>query len=62
MAQPLFPAIALAWGVIVGTYSSVFVAVPVLLFLKLRPEHVSLDDDETEGAVDTEVSNEEPGS
>jgi len=41
-------AIALAWGVLIGTYSSVFVAVPVLLFLKLRPEDVSLDDDETD--------------
>ena len=46
-------AIALAWGVIVGTYSSVFVAVPVLLFLKLRPENVRLDDDDTDDAEAT---------
>ncbi len=48
-------ALALAWGVVIGTYSSVFVAVPVLLFLKLRPENVLLDDDEadeTETAAD----------
>ena len=47
-------AIALAWGVIVGTYSSVFVAVPVLLFLKLRPENVRLDDDDTAEATSDE--------
>lgn len=27
---------ALIWGVVIGTYSSVFVAVPLLLFMKLR--------------------------
>ncbi len=47
-------AIALAWGVIIGTYSSVFVAVPVLLFLKLRPENVHLDDDKSDEAVEGE--------
>ncbi len=28
--------LALIWGVVIGTYSSVFVAVPLLLFMKLR--------------------------
>lgn len=28
---------ALIWGVLIGTYSSIFVAVPLLLYLKLRP-------------------------
>ena len=28
---------AMIWGVVVGTYSSIFVAGPVLIFLKLRP-------------------------
>ncbi len=30
--------IAMVWGIFVGTYSSVFVAVPVLVYLNLRPE------------------------
>jgi preprotein translocase SecF subunit len=29
--------IAMVWGIFVGTYSSVFVAVPVLVYLNLRP-------------------------
>jgi preprotein translocase subunit SecF len=29
-------ALAMIWGVIIGTYSSIFIAVPTLLFLKLR--------------------------
>ncbi len=28
---------ALMWGVLIGTYSSIFIAVPLLLYLKLRP-------------------------
>ena len=28
---------ALIWGVVIGTYSSIFIAVPLLLYLKLRP-------------------------
>ncbi len=28
---------ALIWGVLIGTYSSIFIAVPLLLYLKLRP-------------------------
>ena len=30
--------IAMVWGIFVGTYSSVFVAVPILVYLNLRPE------------------------
>jgi preprotein translocase subunit SecF len=33
--------IAMVWGIFVGTYSSVFVAVPVLVYLNLRPESAS---------------------
>jgi preprotein translocase subunit SecF len=28
---------AMIWGVVIGTYSTVFVAAPILLFLNLRP-------------------------
>ena len=31
---------AMIWGVFVGTYSSIFVAAPLLIFFKLRPEQV----------------------
>ncbi len=30
---------ALIWGIVVGTYSSVFVATPILLYLGLKEEH-----------------------
>lgn len=42
-------AFAMIWGVIIGTYSSVFIAVPVLLGLKLSRETLSagLEEDET---------------
>ncbi|MGI9488581.1 MAG: protein translocase subunit SecF [Geminicoccaceae bacterium] len=33
---------ALIWGVLIGTYSSIFVASPILLFLNLRAESVAL--------------------
>ena len=33
-------AFALIWGVLIGTYSSIFVAVPLLLSMKLRPQGV----------------------
>jgi preprotein translocase subunit SecF len=41
-------ALAMIWGVIIGTYSSVFVAVPVLLALNLRRESLSAGLDESE--------------
>jgi preprotein translocase SecF subunit len=33
--------IALIWGVLIGTYSSIFIATPILLHLKLRAETVA---------------------
>ncbi len=39
-------ALAMIWGVIIGTYSSLFVAVPALLFLKLRPSDAGADEGE----------------
>ena len=33
---------ALIWGVVIGTYSSIFVAVPILMHLNLRAESVAL--------------------
>jgi preprotein translocase subunit SecF len=32
---------ALIWGIVVGTYSSVFVATPILLYLGLKDEHIA---------------------
>lgn len=29
---------AMAWGLIIGTYSSIYVSAPILIYLKLRPE------------------------
>lgn len=43
-------AYAMIWGVVIGTYSSVFVAVPVLLALKLSRESLSAGLDESEQA------------
>jgi len=37
-------ALAMIWGVVIGTYSSVFIAVPVLLGLKLRRDSLSLEE------------------
>jgi preprotein translocase subunit SecF len=33
--------IALIWGVIVGTYSTIFIASPILIHLNLRAESVA---------------------
>ena len=43
---------AMIWGVVVGTYSSVFVASPMLLFFKLKREAMLLDDDKRDPTVD----------
>ncbi|MBL4837359.1 MAG: protein translocase subunit SecF, partial [Kordiimonadaceae bacterium] len=43
---------AMIWGVVVGTYSSVFVASPMLMFLNLRAESMLLDDDKNDPTVD----------
>ena len=48
-------AYAMIWGVIIGTYSSVFIAVPVLLAFKLSRESLSAgtdENDETDTATD----------
>lgn len=36
--------IAMIFGVVVGTFSSIFIAAPVLIYLRLRPETVALPD------------------
>jgi len=52
---------AMIWGVVIGTYSSIFVAVPALLILKLSRDTFSSDDDEAEsGAPDGDAG--EPGA
>ena len=45
-------AFAMIWGVIIGTYSSVFVAVPVLLGLKMSREGLMRDSEEDTAATD----------
>lgn len=37
---------AMIWGVVVGTYSSVFIASPMLLFFKVERSHMVHDDDD----------------
>jgi preprotein translocase subunit SecF len=36
-------AFAMIWGVVVGTYSSIFIATPVLILLGTKREAVSAD-------------------
>ena len=42
--------IAMLWGVIVGTYSSIWVASACLVYLNLRPEQLRLDEEKAEKA------------
>lgn len=42
---------ALLIGIVVGTYSSVFIAAPVLLFMNLRPEAVSAETEAVENGA-----------
>ena len=44
--------VAMMWGVVVGSYSSVFVAAPLLLYLKVRADAAREDADEAEPAAD----------
>jgi preprotein translocase subunit SecF len=44
-------AFAMIWGVVIGTYSSVCVAVPVLLYLNVRRDGFSDDDEELDDAA-----------
>jgi len=37
--------IAMLWGVIVGTYSSIWIASACLVYMKLRPEQLRIDED-----------------
>ena len=37
--------LAMIWGVLVGTYSSIFIAAPTLMFLKIRPSDSQEGDD-----------------
>jgi preprotein translocase subunit SecF len=37
--------IAMLWGVIVGTYSSIWIACAGLVYLKLRPEQLRRDEE-----------------
>lgn len=41
---------AMIWGVAIGTYSSIFIAAPLLIFLKLRNTGASKDAEEKESA------------
>jgi len=41
---------AMIWGVVVGTYSSIYIASPALLYLNLRRTTFSEEDEEAEGA------------
>ncbi|UTW54224.1 protein translocase subunit SecF [Kordiimonas sp. SCSIO 12610] len=44
---------AMIWGVVIGTYSSIFIASPVLLIFKLRPEALLRDEsDDNDPTVD----------
>ncbi len=40
--------VALIFGILIGTYSSIFVASPLLLYMKIRPEHVTGEDHKKE--------------
>lgn len=42
---------AMIWGVFVGTYSSVFMAAPLLIFLKLRPEQMQVQKEGEEASA-----------
>jgi preprotein translocase SecF subunit len=42
--------VAMLWGVIVGTYSSVWVACAGLVYMKLRPDQLRADDEKVEKA------------
>jgi preprotein translocase subunit SecF len=43
--------IAMLWGLVVGTYSSVYVAMPVLIYFNLRPGAMSKDEESGEPAA-----------
>ena len=41
--------IAMLWGVIVGTYSSIWIACAGLVYMKLRPEQLRRDEEKGDG-------------
>lgn len=43
---------AMIWGVVIGTYSSVFVASPLLMFFKIRREAMIIETDDKDPTVD----------
>ncbi len=49
-------AFAMIWGVIIGTYSSIFVAAPILTFLNLDRTRRAQDDEEAEADDDDETA------
>ncbi len=53
-------AFAMIWGVIIGTYSSVFVAVPVLLGLKMSREGLMRDSEDDTGSADDSTPDSPP--
>ena len=42
---------AMIWGVIIGTYSSICLAVPVLIYLNVNRTGIMIDDDSKEAAT-----------
>ncbi|CAN5915891.1 hypothetical protein BH11PSE3_BH11PSE3_14490 [soil metagenome] len=46
--------VAMLWGVVVGTYSSIWIAGACLVYLKLRPEQLLKDDEKVEKAEKAE--------
>ncbi len=53
-------ALAMIWGVIIGTYSSIFIAVPALLFLRLRPRDAGATPDAAERETDEAAGGKAP--
>lgn len=42
---------AMIFGVAIGTYSSIFIAAPVLIFMRLRPEQLEVVEDKTDAGA-----------
>lgn len=42
---------AMIWGVVIGTYSSIFIAVPLLLFMRVRPGSETSDSEDQAAAA-----------
>ncbi len=46
--------LAMIFGVIIGTFSSVYIAAPVLIAFKLRPENFERDKDADKGKLEAD--------